>query len=163
MKDTKRPTPNAPARDEEPTADELAGESEYSFRAANAGERRMTTMPHGGPPIEDDLSLDPEDLGRHALEEATQDPHPINASAELPPEELVYPLEPTAEEEEELAMVEEMLGDDLREPGVTAPRAAATPARSTPEPRKRSTRGAHDSTARPGSRARGRTSDAPRR
>jgi hypothetical protein len=135
MKDTKRPTPNAPARDEEPTADELAGESEYSFRAANAGERRMTAMPHGGPPIEDDLSLDPEDL----------------ASAELPPEELVYPLEPTAEEEEELAMVEEMLGDDLREPGVTAPRAAATPARSTPEPRKRSTRGAHDSTARPSS------------
>jgi len=55
--------------------DELLAESEYNVRAASAGDLDLAR--HGDSGERDDLSVAPEDLGRYALLEATQDPQPV--------------------------------------------------------------------------------------
>jgi hypothetical protein len=56
-----------------PSVEELGGESEHSLRLSRGGERRVASSAKGGPKGPADLSLDPEDLGRHFLQEATEE------------------------------------------------------------------------------------------
>lgn len=102
--------------------DELGGESEHSVRMARGGERSVST-PRGGPQEPDDLSLDPEDLGRHFLEEATEEKKGFST---LPVEEgMIEEIEPVEPEALERPIGtttdEDILVDDLEDEAITAP------------------------------------------
>lgn len=66
--------------------EDLVGESEYSVRMASDPDR-VTRVP-GGLPDDEDLSVGPEQLGRHFLEEATESPAHHEPPAEYPEGDL---------------------------------------------------------------------------
>jgi hypothetical protein len=79
-------------------AADLQGLSAYAVRAARALEEEDDENPlplgstyHGGPPVEEDLSVSPEDLGREFLKGAVQDPHPLEPDEPDIPDETVRP------------------------------------------------------------------------
>lgn len=79
-----QPARAAEERDpERPSVEELGGESEHTLRLSGGGERDGEYA-RGGPRQEDDLSVDPEDLGRHFLQEATEDTTPFSQDVTEP-------------------------------------------------------------------------------
>ena len=76
--------PRAEPDPDRPSVEELGGESEHTLRLAHGGEREQVAHSRGGPRREEDLSVSPEDLGRHFLEEATEDTTPFSQDVTEP-------------------------------------------------------------------------------
>jgi hypothetical protein len=67
------------ADEERPAIEELVGESEHSVQEAAIDERGSSRR---GTPRDEEIHVDPDDLGRHALEEATELGHRKAAGGE---------------------------------------------------------------------------------
>jgi hypothetical protein len=80
-----------PARERRPALEELGGTSEYQVQSARPlddGDPMTEVVgipsgvPEGGPPVEAELSVPPDELGATFLRAAVQDPRPADAEEE---------------------------------------------------------------------------------
>jgi hypothetical protein len=70
--------------------DETTGASDASFEQAHGGGVVGTPAKPGGPPRRRDLSVDPDELGRRVLEDATGDLRPEGEEREETPDEALH-------------------------------------------------------------------------
>lgn len=79
-----KPIPNEEALEERPSIEELVGESEHTVEEAAIEERAPSGWKARGPSERRVPELAPEDLARHALEEATEAPVERPAETHVP-------------------------------------------------------------------------------